>query len=234
MAMEKQKISQHLQELKNRLLIWFVSFIVAGLIGYILYQPLLNWLIVPLNSPLFYTSPVGALQAVFGVSAIFGFIVSVPILLYQILKFIEPTIGTRPLKHILIYVLISFLLAMSGVLTAYYLVLPATLQFLAKFAEGQLKALISTQDYFSFVTKYLFGFAILFQLPLIIFIIGKFTKLEAKMLLKYWRHVIVASFIISAVLTPTPDPVNQTIMAAPIIILYLISIAVLALSSKLF
>jgi sec-independent protein translocase protein TatC len=200
-----------------------------------LYQPLLNWLIVPLNGPLFYTSPVGALQAVFGVSALFGFIVSVPVLLYQILKFIEPTIGgTKSIKNILVYVLISFLLSISGVLTAYYLVLPATLTFLAKFAEGQLKALISTQDYFSFVTKYLLGFAILFQLPLIIFIIGKFTKLKASTLLKYWRHVIVFGFIISAFLTPTPDPINQSIMAAPIIILYLVSTAVLALSSKLF
>jgi sec-independent protein translocase protein TatC len=58
--------------------------------------------------------------------------------------------------------------------------------------------------------------------------------LQAKTLLKYWRHVIVLSFIISAILTPTPDPVNQTIMAAPIISLYLISVATLALTRKLF
>jgi sec-independent protein translocase protein TatC len=220
--------------LKNRFLVWLICFLLASLIGYLLYQPLLIWLIIPLQGPLFYTSPVGALQAVFGVSAIFGFIISLPVLLYQILKFLEPTIGTKPLKHILIYVLISFILAISGVLTAYYLVLPATLQFLAKFAEGGLKALISTKDYFSFVTKYLFGFAILFQLPLIMFTISKFTRLNAKQLFKYWRHVIVLSFIISAILTPTPDPVNQTIMAAPIILLYLISIIVLALSKRLF
>lgn len=229
--MKKQKIQEHLQELKNRFLIWLFSFILFGFIGYFLYQPILNWLVIPLNGPLFYTSPVGALQAVFGVSALFGFILSLPILLYQILKFIEPTVGnTKSIKNILIYVLISFLLAIGGVFTAYYLVLPATLDFLAKFAQGQLKALISTQDYFSFITKYLLGFAILFQLPLVIYIIGKFTKLEAKTLLKYWKHVILLSFVISAVLTPTPDPVNQTIMASPVIILYLISVGVLALA----
>lgn len=231
---KKLKFGEHLQELKNRFLVWFVGFVVFSIIGYLLYQPLLNWLIVPLKGPLFYTSPVGALQAVFGVSILFGFIVSLPVLLYEILKFLEPVIGVKPLKHIIFYVLISFLLAISGVLTAYYLVLPATLKFLAKFAGVELKALISAQDYFSFIQKYLLGFAILFQLPLVLFLISKFTKLTAKVLFKYLKHVILLSFIIAAVLTPTPDPINQTIMAAPIIILYLISIAVLALTNKLF
>jgi sec-independent protein translocase protein TatC len=149
------------------------------------------------------------------------------------MRFLEPAIGKK-LKNIVVYVLISFILAIFGVLAAYYLVLPATLGFLAKFAQGNLKALISTKDYFSFIAKYLFGFAVLFQVPLVIFILGKFIKLKAKTLLKYWRQVIVFSFIISVVLTPTPDPINQTIMAAPIIILYFISVAALALSSKLF
>lgn len=230
---KKLEFGEHLQELKNRFLIWFVSFVVAGMIGYFLYQPILTWLIIPLKGPLFYTSPVGALQAVFGVSAIFGFIVSLPILLYELMRFFEPVFGTKRIKHILLYVFVSFTMAIIGVLTAYYLVLPATLGFLANFAGGQLKALISTKDYFSFVTKYLLGFAILFQLPLIIYILGKFVSLQTKTLLKYWRHVIVLSFIISAILTPTPDPINQTIMAAPIVILYFVSIAVLALSKRL-
>jgi sec-independent protein translocase protein TatC len=130
--------------------------------------------------------------------------------------------------------LASFLLALFGVLTAYYLVLPATLNFLANFAGVQLKALISTKDYFSFITKYLLGFAILFQLPLVMQILGRFVKLRASTLLKYWRHVIVVSFVVAAVLTPTPDPINQAIMAAPIIILYFISVLTLALSQKLF
>lgn len=231
---KKLKVNEHLQELKNRFFAWFVSFVIASFVGYLFYQPLLNWLIIPLKGPLFYTSPVGALQAVFGVSILFGFVISVPILLYQCLRFFEPAFGSRPLKHILIYVLISFILAISGVLTAYYLILPATLRFLANFAEGQLKALISTRDYFSFITKYFFGFAILFQLPLIMFVINKFIRLKAKTLFKYFRHVVVISFIIAAVLTPTPDPINQTIMAAPIIILYLVSIVILVLSRKLF
>lgn len=230
---KKLKFSEHLQELKNRFLIWFIGFLVASILGYLLYHPLMYWLIVPLKGPLFYTSPIGALQAVFGVSTLFGFIVSFPILLYELMRFFEPAVGKK-LNKIAIYIPISFLLAISGVLTAYYLVLPATLSFLANFAGGQLQALFSTQDYFPFITKYLLGFAVLFQVPLVVYVLSKFIKLHAKTLLKYWRHVTVLSVVIAAVLTPTPDPVNQMIMAAPIIILYLISTAILALSSKIF
>lgn len=231
---KKLKVGEHLQELKDRFISWLICFIVLGLIGYLLYQPILNWLIVPLNGPLFYTSPAGALRAVFGVSALFGFIFSIPIFLYQVAMFLEPAFGTKPIKNISVYIVISFFLSIFGITTAYYLVLPPTLEFLAKFSGGELKALISTGEYFNFITKYLLGFAILFQLPLIVIVVGKFTKLSAKALWKYWRHVIVFSFIISAVLTPTPDPINQTIMAAPVIVLYLISVATLAFTQKLF
>lgn len=229
---KKLDFSDHIKELKNRFLIWFGFFCLTSLGGYFIYKPLLDWLLIPLNSPLFYTSPVGALQTVFSISLLFGFIISIPVLLYQIIRFLEPAVGKK-INNIFIYILTSLLLAISGVLIAYYLILPATLEFLAKFAAGKLEALISTQDYFSFIAKYFLGFAIFFQLPLIIYILGKFINLQAKVLLKYWRHVFVLSFLISAIMTPTPDPINQTIMAIPIIVLYLISILVLAISNNL-
>ncbi len=137
--LKRLNFGEHLQELKNRFLVWFVSFVVASLIGYLLYQPLLNWLIIPLGSPLYYTSPIGALSAVFGVSALFGFILSIPILLYQIAMFLEPVVGTRPLKNVLVYILTSFFLSILGVITAYYLVLPPTLEFWQSFREENLK-----------------------------------------------------------------------------------------------
>lgn len=230
--LKKLDFGDHLKELKNRFLVWFIFFCLASIASYIFYQPLLNWLMIPLNSPLFYTSPVGALQAVFGVSFLFGFIISLPIFLYQVIRFLEPA-TEKKLDIIFIYVLISLFLAISGVLSAYYLILPATLQFLAKFAAGKLQALISTQDYFSFITKYFLGFAIFFQLPLVVYILGKFINLRAKVLLKYWRHVFVLSFLLSAIMTPTPDLINQSIMAIPIIVLYFISILVLAISHNL-
>jgi sec-independent protein translocase protein TatC len=228
------KFIDHLQELRIRFIIWFIGFISVSCVGYVLSGSLIKWLVAPLRGPLFYTSPTGALQTVFGVSLLFGFIITLPLLLFQIYKFTEPVFATKPIGNLPIYILISMLLSLSGVIFSYYLVLPLTLEFLAKFEGELLKALISTSDYFDFIFKYLFGFALLFQLPIIVIFLGRLFKFKARTLLKYWRHVIVLSFIVSAILTPTPDPLNQSIMAAPIIILYLISLSALALSRKLF
>lgn len=231
LSQKKLDFGEHLQELKNRFLIWFGFFCLASIVSYFFYQPLLDWLMLPLASPLFYTSPVGALQAVFGVSFLFGFIIALPVFLYQVVRFVEPA-SKKKLTGIFVYVVISFLLALAGILVAYYLVLPATLKFLANFAAGKLQALISTQDYFSFITKYFLAFAVFFQLPLVVYILSKFINLSAKALLKYWRQVFALSFLASAIMTPTPDFINQTIMAIPIILLYFISILVLAIANK--
>jgi sec-independent protein translocase protein TatC len=231
---KKLEFSAHLQELKNRFLVWFIFFIALCCLSYYWYPSLLQWLIIPLHGPLIYTSPTGALQTVFGVCILFGLILSLPVLLYQILKFFEPAFTPIPALDIFRYLILSFGLALAGFLTAYYLVLPATLNFLSGFSGQQLTALISAQDYFSFIYKYLLGFAVLFQLPLVIFILSKFTKLRSRTLLHYWRQVIVLSFLFAAILTPTPDPVNQTLLAAPILVLYFISVATLALAHKVF
>jgi len=224
---EKLLIKDHFAELIRRFYIWLIFFILGSIVGYFNYSRLLEWLITPLHKPLFYTSPIGGFEAVFGVSALFGFIFSLPILVIQIIKFIEPASDKFNGKKIFKYLLISLLLAITGIWVSYYLVFPASLEFLGKFGSTQLEALISTKDYFNFVTRYLLGFAILFQLPLAIYLISLFTTVSAKLLLKQFKYVFAGSFLIAAILTPTPDLVNQTIMATPILLLYLITVLVL-------
>jgi sec-independent protein translocase protein TatC len=229
---EPSTFLEHLQELRSRFFVWFAALLLGSLTGYFFYPRLLLWLTAPLNKPLYYTSPVGGFETVFGVSTFFGLIVSIPVLLYQVIKFVEPSIGRNPIKSFTAYTALSFLLAITGILMAYYLVLPGALQFLGQFGGKELSALISTQDYFSFVTKYLVGFAILFQLPLAMYIINKFHKLSPRKLLSFFRYVFLFSFVFAAILTPTPDMVNQTIMAATILLLYLFSVGMIWVLSK--
>jgi sec-independent protein translocase protein TatC len=96
-----------------------------------------------------------------------------------------------------------------------------------KFGTGQLESLISIKDYFSFSLKFLLGFGILFQLPLVVYLLSLVTPITAKILLKCFKYVITISFIIAAILTPTPDFFNQTIMAVPLIVLYLVTVLIL-------
>lgn len=225
-------VLEHIQELRARFVAWFLVFLVGSFGGYLLYPRLLSWLILPLNKPLYYTSPVGGFEAVLEVSVLFGFLCSIPILVYEVLKFIQPGVRNTPVQSVAWYVFCSIVLAVIGIALAYFFVLPKALRFLNAFGGDNLQALISTQDYFSFTSKYLLGFALLFQLPLVMLAVNTYKPLNPNQLLGWLRYVVLLSFIIAAILTPTPDVVNQTIMASPIVVLYLFSIALIWMTSR--
>lgn len=222
----------HLIELRKRLFLSAIVITIGSIIGYYFNQQIIAVLVRPLNQPLYYTSPAGGFNAVFQISLLFGILLSTPFLVYQIIKFIEPALSKQSRNFVLITSVSSFGLMLIGVLFAYFVSLPAALTFLSNFGSGEIKSLISIKDYFNFILLYIGGFGLLFQLPLIILAANWIHKLKAKILLKYIRYVIVISFIVAAFITPTPDPVNQTIMAVPIILLYLISVIIVFIVNR--
>lgn len=224
---DKKTFLEHLAELRNRFFVWLLFLILFSVIGYIVYPTILSLLTEPLGKPLYYTSPAGGLETVFNTSLFFGFIASLPILLYQFIKFIRPSFGKGTSLPLFGLVLSSLLLAGIGIAVCYYLVLPPCLRFLGEFGGDDLTPLISSCDYFSFVIKYLVSFAVIFQMPLVMLAINKLKPLSIKKLLINFRYVFLFSFIASAVLTPTPDLLNQAIMATPILLLYLTSVFVI-------
>lgn len=230
---EKLLIREHFSELVHRFYTWLFFLVIGICLAYFNYDKLLSWLITPLHRPLYYTSPIGGFEAVFGISVLFGFIFSLPVLLFQIIRFVEPASQKFKGREVAIFIIVSLLLALCGIMTSYYLVFPASLEFLSKFGSTQLDALISTKDYFNFVIKYLLGFAILFQLPLVIYLINMFVPISPKLLVSKFKYVFALSFLIAAILTPTPDIVNQTIMAVPIIFLYLLTILILIIKKAI-
>lgn len=119
-----------------------------------------------------------------------------------------------------------------GMSFAYFVSLPAALYFLDTFSNAGVQSLISTIEYFSFVTRYIFGFGLLFQLPLILLVINTIQRISIKTLMKYQKWVVLGSFVIAAVLTPTPDIFNQLLMAVPLIILYQLTIVLLWIVNK--
>lgn len=148
-------------------------------------------------------------------------------LIYQVFAYFGPLIKTRSKRMFLVYVGASLILALGGIVFAYMVSLPAALHFLMNFgASSDIKSLITANEYFNFVLTYIAGFAVMFQIPLIVLLIDTIKPVSPGGLLKASRYVILASFIVAAVLTPTPDPVNQVLMAGPVIALYFMSICV--------
>lgn len=227
-----QTIEGHVDELRRRALYCVVALVIGGIIGYKFQDQIIAWLVKPLGQQLFYTSPTGGFDFLIKICLFFGFLLAVPIIIYNFIRFVGPAVPQRVSYSTVKILILSMILAFCGVAFAYYVSLPAALHFLNNFSNTQIQSLISAQEYFNFVMIYLAGFAALFQMPLIFAFINKVTPLKPKMLMKKQRIVILVSFIIAAVLTPTPDPINQSLMAIPIIGLYQTSIGVVWQENK--
>lgn len=225
--------AEHIHELRKRLM-WSLLFVAIGAgVGYALHDSILTLLQQPLNERLYYTTPTGAFSFIIKVCCVFGLIFALPMVIYQGFGFFEPLLPVKTRRTFVWYVFLSVVLALSGIAFAYFISLPAALHFLVNFGEGagDIQALITANEYFNFVLAYIAGFAVLFQLPLLISFINKVTPLKPIQLLGGTRYVILGSFVVSAIITPTPDPLNQALMAGPIIVLYMVSVVVIAFTN---
>lgn len=220
-----QPFGEHLRELRRRLMYTIAALFLGSIAGYALHEKLFSLIRRPLHSQLYYTTPTGGFNAVIKISILFGVIVTVPVFVYQLCKFLSPAFR-RHIRATSIIFFSSFL-ACLGVLFAYFIGLPASLHFLANIDSQNLTSLITVNEYLNFVFGYMAGFALLFQLPLILLFINRIKPQRPGRLMRIQRYVILISFIVAAILTPTPDPVNQTIMALPIIALYQFSVVLI-------
>ncbi len=222
-ASQAATFADHVGELRRRLM-WSLLFVaIGGTVGYFLNDKLLVVLQKPLNQTLYYTNPTGAFSFIIKVCVVFGLTVSLPVITYNLFAFFDPVLQTRTKRMFFWYIFSSVFLAGLGILFAYFVSLPAALHFLVNFGGGDIQALITANEYFNFVLAYLGGFALLFQLPLIMGFVNRITPLTPGKLLGATRYVVLASFVLAAIITPTPDPLNQTLMAGPVILLYFLS-----------
>jgi sec-independent protein translocase protein TatC len=218
--------SGHLEELRSRITITAIVLIVGLIIGWALQEPLTRAILRPLGDKLYYSNPTGGLDFIMSLSIATGVILALPVAVFHALKYIEPVAPQPVARKGVFIIFISLLLALAGASFAYFISLPSSLNFLKSFDAMNVSPLISAKEYLNFTMTYILVFALIFQLPLIISFIDRIKPLKPSKLFKKQRWVILASFIIAAFATPTPDPVNQSIMAMPLIILFNISILV--------
>jgi sec-independent protein translocase protein TatC len=135
-------------------------------------------------------------------------------------------------KSALFYVGLSSTLAIGGVLFAYFVSLPAALHFLTGFNMDHIQAMLTADSYLSFVVTYLLGAALLFQIPLLLLIINTMTPLKPSKLMKQQRFVVVGAFILGAIISPTPDMMNQTFLALPIIVMFQLGVVMVWVQNR--
>jgi len=210
-----------------------LALIVAASASYFIQNQIMAVLMQPLGGQrLIYLTPIGGFNFIFKVSLYFGIGAILPVIIYHLYRFLEPLMGKRRKRSVVLYIIASFLLAIAGACFAYFGSLPAAMHFLTGFNIQNVSAMLTVDSYLSFIITYVLGFAALFQIPLVLLIINTIKPIPPKKLMGFQRFVILAAFILAAVISPTPDVTNQTILAVPIILMYQIGVLLVWLQAK--
>lgn len=211
----------HVHELKSRFFWVAICFAISSALVYPYFGQIISLLTKPLGDhDLYYLTPAGGLSFVIKICLYLGIIGALPAIVYHLYKFIAPVMPKNNARKVVVYTLLSTALAACGVLFAYYVSLPAAIHFLVNFNIDNVSAMLTVDAYFSFVMAYIIAGAILFQLPLVMLIINSIHRVSPRQLMSYQRHNIILSFILAALLSPTPDVVNQSLLAVPMVVMY--------------
>lgn len=230
-------ISGHLNELRKVLIVSIVAVAVTGGIAYGFFRDaIMAYITYPISSlglKLIFTSPFEAFFTQMEVSFFAGFLVALPIILWQVWRFVLPALKTTEMRMLGLFAPLSFILFISGMAFAYFTIFQIAVKvLLITFAGPGLVAMIKIDEYFSFLFSFLLPFGITFEMPLIVYILTKLGVITYKTLKTKRKIAILVIFIASAVLTPGPDPLSQFLLALPMILLYEISIVIAYYSKK--
>jgi len=234
------ELRPHLVELRKRLAISAASLVAMFFIMFFFHEPILNWMVQPLNDALIAvgkvsvhaangmitTSQVGGAFFVALKVAFFAAIVgALPIILAQIWLFIAPGLYAHEKKMLIPFIIGGTVMFIVGVLFAYYVVTPFGFDFLITFGSFKFTPLINIEDYVGFFTKIMFGFGLAFELPIFAYFLALLGLVDDKQMIGFFRYAIIIIFVVAALLTP-PDVLTQLLMAGPLLILYGVSILI--------
>jgi len=225
-------LTAHLVELRERILKSLLVWIAASALSYWKLEPLLRFLLRPLRAAL---PPQGkimfiAYQEAFftylKIALIFGALWASPYILYQAWAFVAPGLYAHEKRFARPLILASCLAFLGGTAFAYFLIFPRAFPFLAHFGGELLEFKPVFRDYVSFALRMLAVFGLCFEVPVALAVAGKLGVVRARTLSRARPYAIVGAFVAAAILTPTPDVVNQLFLALPLILLYEASILV--------
>lgn len=229
---ETMTLLEHLDELRKRLTLVVVVNFVAMIVLFGETDDIMSYLLnVNPGLELVYISPSELLAVYVKIAFIMAIVICSPVTIYQIWAFIEKGLYKNEKVYVAITLIFGVILFVLGVLFCYYLVLPTTLQFFIRIAIEEVNSMISIDSYVSFVNVMLLSFGIVFELPVVVFLLTKLGILKPEFLKKNRGIIIVVIFIVAAFITP-PDVISQIMLGIPLTLLMEISIFICTLVDK--
>lgn len=243
--MDKAPLTEHLGELRNRILVTLIAVAVTFAVCFyyseylfsILISPLHNTLTFSLKSPylsispeknpdieLVFLAPAEAIWMHIKIAFIGAFVISSPLIFFEIWRFVSPGLLKQEKKYALPFVFTTTFLFLIGALFCFAIILPFAMNFLLTYKTENLKPMLSVGKYVDFCLKFILAFGAIFELPVVTVFLTRMGIVTPDFLAKNRKYAVLIAFVLAALLTPTPDAFNQSLMAIPMIILYEVGI----------
>jgi sec-independent protein translocase protein TatC len=230
----RMSLLDHLEELRARLLRTVASLVIAFLpcwywvdeIFAFLQRPILK--LLPPGKKLAYTGMTDPFILYFKVAALAAVFLALPYILYQFWRFIAPGLYRHEQRYLLPFLFFGSFFFLSGGAFAYYIAFPLAAEFLLQMGKA-FEPVITIERYFGFQMTIILGLGLMFELPIVIFILSSIGLVTPRFLMKNFRYAVVIIFIVAAIITPTSDVLNLCVFAIPAILLYLLGVGAAAL-----
>jgi sec-independent protein translocase protein TatC len=222
---------EHLDELRVRLIRAVLAVVIAVGVCWSWAPQILHFIMEPLRAAqpgvrFIYTGPTEGFVLHMKAALFAGVFLAAPFVLYQVWAFISPGLYSHEKRYVVPFVMFGSLFFVAGGVFGHVIMFPATFRFLGQFTSQDIEYLPRLTEYFSFYSWFVVGLGAVFQLPVVIFVLSRIGLVTPAWLLRNFKYAVLAAFVVSAVITPSADIVNQTMVAAPIVGLYLLGIGV--------
>ena len=234
---DRMSFLEHLEELRVRLIHSIAALAVGFGACWFFREPIFHFLTEPLRQAypgvrFITTGPSEALMLYMKMAFFVGIFVAAPFILYQVWAFIAPGLYAHEKAWAVPFIALGSLFFLGGAAFGHTVLFPLTFRFLGEFGGGDMTFMPKVDEYYSFYSWFLLGLGLVFQLPVVIFVLSRIGLVTPGFLLRQFKYAMLAAFVLSAVITPTPDMVTQTLLALPMIGLYALGIAVAWLFGK--
>lgn len=224
---DKMPFMEHLGELRVRIVRSLIAVLIGLVIAFPASQYIMDFLARPIRNTgntLVFLAVTEAFWVKMKVALFAGLFLASPAILWQVWRFVSPGLHAQEKKYAVPFVIIGSLLFIGGGAFSLLVVTPGAVAFLLSYSGPDLKPMISIGSYFDFLLKFTLAFGAVFEVPLALTLASRMGLVTPKTLAKNRKYAILGAFVAAAILTPTPDMINQSLMAGPIIILYEIGI----------
>jgi sec-independent protein translocase protein TatC len=231
-------ILQHLAELRRRVLISVLALLAGSAVAFAFFRQIIELLVLPardLNTgggQLVFVEVTELLTTSIKVSFVGGFILAMPVILYQVIMFVAPGLTGREKRYLLGFMPVVILAFAAGVSFAYFVMTPPALHFLLTFGGDLATPLIRVSNIVNLMIRLLFWMGIVFETPLVMYLLAALGIVNARTLGRFRRYWVVVAFILGAIITPTFDPLNQALVAVPLLVLYEIGVLLARLAGR--